>query len=89
MTMNPHPGSVVPAPGSATEFHEVVAANVRAEMARWGVTQGEVAERLGVSPQSVSAKRRGRTPFTLNELAAVASLLGLSVCDLVVAVDPR
>ena len=64
-------------------FHERVAANVRAEMARVGVTQGQLATVLGITQQSVSAKRRGETPFTLNDLDRIAPVLGMTVIELI------
>lgn len=64
-------------------LHAVVAANVRAEMARLGIRQSEVAQALGIGQPSVSAKRQGHTPFTLNELAVIAPMLGMTVGELI------
>lgn len=63
-------------------LHERVAATVRAETARHGVRQRQMAELLGLTQQSVSGKLKGSTPFTLDELAVVAPLLGKSVTAL-------
>lgn len=67
----------------AQPLHVLVAANVRAEMARAGISQARVAEALHTSQQSVSQKRSGRTPFSLNDLEVVAPLLGLTVAELI------
>jgi len=63
-------------------LHERVAANIRAEMARHGVTQAHVAALLGITQQSVSAKRGGRTPITLDELEIIAPLFGMTPDEL-------
>ncbi len=70
-------------PLSERPLHERVAATIRAEMARFGVTQAQIASALKVSQQSVSSKRNGRTPFTLDELEVIAPMLGMSPAELV------
>ena len=52
-------------------------ANVRAEMARQGVTQMVLARKIGISQAAVSARLRGTTPFDINELTAIAAVLGV------------
>lgn len=52
-----------------------VGANVRAEMARKGVTQQQLGSHLGLAQASISARLRGRTAFNVNELATVAAFL--------------
>jgi DNA-binding XRE family transcriptional regulator len=71
-------------------LHQRVAANVRAEMARYGVTQVRIANVLGVTQQTISAKKGGSTPFTLDELDLLAPLFGMTVNELIRgAKDPR
>ena len=71
-------------------LHQRVAANVRAEMARVGVTQADLAEALHITQQSVSAKRSGKTPFTLNDLETIAPMFGMDVLELISGMrDPR
>jgi transcriptional regulator with XRE-family HTH domain len=53
----------------------IVGANVRAEMARKGTTQRNLADYLGIPQTSVSRRLSGITPFDINELTAVAELL--------------
>lgn len=59
------------------------AANVRAEMARLGRTQRELAVVLGVSQPTVSARLAGRRDFTVAELRTVAKWLGVPLRALI------
>jgi len=59
------------------------AGNVRAEAARRGLTQADMAGLLGMSRMAVSDRYRGRTPWTLDELSTVAGILRLDVCELI------
>lgn len=59
--------------------------NVRAEMARAGVTQAALAAELGISQAAVSARLLGRTPFDINELTAVADALNVPLTTLLPA----
>ena len=52
-------------------------ANVRAEMARRGLSQTALAGHLGLSQTAVSARLRGLTPFDINELVLTAEVLGV------------
>ena len=60
----------------------VVAANVRAEAARRGLTQAKMAALLGMSRMAMSDRFRGRTPWTLDELEDLARKFGTTVEDL-------
>ena len=68
------------------DLSEVVAEEVRALMGRHRVSQIQLAEVLHVSQGQVSARLRGKTPFTLDDLRRLsdyfnttpAALLGLS-----------
>lgn len=67
-----------------------VAATVRAEMARLGVSQHDLANALGVTQQAVSLKIKGSRPMTIDELDIVAPLLGMTVVELLAdAKSPR
>lgn len=57
-------------------LHERVAAVVRGEMARYDVSQARMSLILGITQQSVSRKRSGQTPYTLDELEIIAPLFG-------------
>ena len=61
---------------------EIVAANVRALCAVRGWHQGILAERLGVARITVGDRARGRTPWTIDEVAKLSEVFGVEVADL-------
>lgn len=61
----------------------IVAANIRAEISRRRITQLALAQRLGMSPASMSSRLTGQTPIDVNELDAIASELGLPIAALI------
>lgn len=61
---------------------ERVASSVRAECARQRISQRDIAKKLGVSHTAVNRRMAGTVPFDVDELAAIADLLDLSICDL-------
>ena len=58
-----------------TNRSAAVASNIRAEIARRNLSQRVIAEHLGVSQPSFSARMSGKTPIDVNELFAIADLL--------------
>jgi predicted transcriptional regulator len=60
----------------------VTGANVRAEMARRGMSQATIGKLLGISQASVSSRLRGTTPFNINELVAIAAYLDVPLAVL-------
>lgn len=64
----------------------IVASNVRAEMARYHVTQQRIAAELGIKQQNVSDRLRGRTPFTLDEVGLIAPLFDMSAAELIAGI---
>lgn len=56
-----------------------VAAALRAEMARAGLTQGELAEKIGKRQWWVSYRATGRVPCDVEDLALFAEALGVPV----------
>ena len=56
---------------------DLVAAEVRAEMARQQITQMTLSAGIGMSQQSLSERLRGKTPFTTDDLERVAGALGV------------
>lgn len=60
----------------------IVAANIRAEMARQKVSQAALAERLGISQAAVSRRLAERSPFELDEVETCASVLNVPVARL-------
>lgn len=63
----------------------LVGANVRAEMARRGIVQAQLAAQLGMAQQSLSARLAGRIPFDINELTLVAGVLDVPLGTLLPA----
>ena len=62
---------------------DIVAGNIRAEAARLGLTQVELGRRLGMSQNQITTRWKGVHRWQLDELDSVASVLGVSVQDLV------
>lgn len=60
-----------------------IAANVRAEMARLKLPQSEIGRVLGISQQAISKRLAGEVSFSVEEIHAVASRLGVSTADLI------
>lgn len=54
-------------------------------MVRADRTQADLAAHLGISQQSLSRRMSGQTPFSIDELATIATALQVSLTDLVVA----
>lgn len=61
---------------------DIVAANVRAEAGRLGMNQLDVARALGVTQATVSRRWHGQRAWQLDDLEAVARVLGVSPADL-------
>ena len=64
-----------------------VSGEVRAWMARRGVKQQELADRLGITQPSLSMRLRGRTRWTINDLVIVAETLKVPVSVLLTSPD--
>lgn len=65
-----------------TEHRDAIAAEVRAQMARAGLTQADLAHLAHMTPQSLSKKLRGLTSFTVEELLRISGALGVSPAQL-------
>lgn len=50
---------------------------LRAALAQRGMTQGKLAELVGISPNSLSRKLNGKRQFTLGEVEAISRVLEL------------
>lgn len=59
-----------------------LAGEVRAEMARQGVTAATVAQAIDISRASLSRKLNGSGEFTVAEMLRVSNFLGLALSDL-------
>lgn len=64
------------------ELRLSVAATVRAELARRGLNQWDLAERMGISRGAVSQRLLGHVPFDTDDLAAVAELLDITPSEI-------
>jgi transcriptional regulator with XRE-family HTH domain len=65
---------------AASEIHaKVVGREIRGTRNALGLTQAEVAERLGVSASYMSAVEAGRRNLTLGQLANIAAAMRLGV----------
>ena len=68
------------------ETVQIVAANIRAEAGRLGMNQSDLGRALGVTRATISKRWHGRRSWQLEDLDAVAAVLGVSVTDLVTPV---
>lgn len=59
-----------------------VAAEVRAAIARAGVTRQQVAEAIGMSEATFSRKANGATPFSSVDVVFIAAYLGIDHASL-------
>ena len=62
---------------------DIVASNIRAESARRGLYQRDIANALGLQQATVSKRWRGGRAWPLEDLPTVADILGVSVAYLV------
>lgn len=62
---------------------DIVTATVRAEAARLGYNQVRLGQMLGITQSSVNKRWTGKRPWQLEELDSLATVLGISVADLV------
>lgn len=61
---------------------EVIAAEIRAEMARQGISQRELGERLGFTQAGVSRRLLGQKPLEVDDVERIAEALGVSMQQL-------
>ena len=52
-----------------------------------GLTQDRLAAKIGMSPSSLSAKRRGTRDFSFEEVIVLCDLLGTSIDDIAPSAD--
>lgn len=66
-----------------TEHRSAIAGEVRAAVARAGVSARSLAIEVEMSPASLSRKLRGDVSFSVEELIAIANHLGISITALI------
>lgn len=68
---------------------DLVASNIRAEAARQGIYQMDIARALGVRQTTISKRWKGGRAWPLEDLPKVAAVLGVTVVDLVTEPDKQ
>ena len=68
---------------STTNLVDIVASNIRAESARRGLYQTDIANALGVQQGTISRRWKGGHARPLEDLSTVAEILGVTVAYLV------
>lgn len=67
---------------SAKTLTQLVATEIKVQMARADVRQSQLARNMGKTEQWLSVRLRGRQPIDLNDLNLIAGSLGVGVHDL-------
>jgi transcriptional regulator with XRE-family HTH domain len=67
---------------SAKTLTQLVATEIRVQMARADVRQSQLARELGKNEQWLSVRLRGRQPIDVNDLSLIARALGVGVHEL-------
>lgn len=71
------------APLEPFDDQDAVAANIRALMGRYRVSQARLAGSVGLSTRGMSERLSGKTNFTVRELGRIARFFGKSLGDVV------
>ena len=58
---------------------EVVVAAIKAEMARYGTEQADLAAALNTTQQAISRRLTGQVQLTIEEITAIAATIGCPV----------
>ena len=56
--------------------------HLRCKLLEWDMRQQELADRLGVSPATISTRLSGRLPWSVPEAVQVAEILGIPLDQL-------
>ena len=65
----------------AAEYIASIALNIQEQRRAQGLTQKQLADKLGVSQAMVSQWENGEENFTVTTLVRISSALGLSLCN--------
>jgi transcriptional regulator with XRE-family HTH domain len=71
-----------PAPSRAADSAAIVARNLKRLMVERDVKQGQLAAVLGITQSNVSKRLKGQTPFTTDDLDALAQAFGVRPSEL-------
>ena len=74
---------------SCRSIARIAAENVAQKRKACGLTQSQVAERLGVEKESVSRMESGKITLTLDRLQQFAGIFGCSVSELLCDASPE
>lgn len=75
-------------PLSGSDTRDVIAANVRVELARVKVSGSQMAQTIGVAPSTFGRRMVGEVSFDAEEIAAIAAVLGISTDVLLAGAVP-
>lgn len=67
----------------STQQRDLIAAEVRAAVARKNIKLGQLAEAIGMNPNVLRRKLNGTSPFGMEELTAVARAIGVPPATLI------
>jgi transcriptional regulator with XRE-family HTH domain len=71
-----------------SDLRHVLSANLRAERARAGVRQADLAVRIGMPRATLSDIEGGRRKVTLGEAVEICEALGIALSQLLAGPDP-
>jgi transcriptional regulator with XRE-family HTH domain len=71
-----------------SDLRRVLSANLRAERARAGVRQADLAARIGMPRATLSDIEGGRRKVTLGEAVEICDALGIALAQLLAGPDP-
>ena len=80
---------VADAPSVSDSLARYLARSIRAERARLGMSQAELAEKLGMSKQAVSTLETGVRKVYAHELPDICEALGVSLLTLLARAEPE
>ncbi|HEY8664635.1 MAG TPA: helix-turn-helix transcriptional regulator [Propionibacteriaceae bacterium] len=72
----------VTALSTAASLQHQAVREIKSLMARYGITQAEIAVELGLSQPAISSRFTGVTPMTIDEMDKIARLLGVKPAQL-------
>lgn len=72
---------------NSASVSSTVAANCRAEAARHGKTALDIADGTGIHRVTLGRRLSGTVPFTVDELVAIATYLGIPLSTLLAGVE--